>query len=267
MPHARHPGHGPLVALIAGIVLVTTGCASLSADRGPGAGLRRTADADGLPPLLEVTLTQVSLDDADPEDYDPWERFNEAMFTFNYNLDRYAIKPAAKVYGAIIPEPFQIVIANGFDNLRSIPRVVNSLLQAKWGGAGREASRFLINSTAGIGGLFDPAKDYWGIEKSEEDFGQTLAVWGLQSGPYLVLPLLPPMTVRDGVGRGVDGVMNPLTWVLPFIWTRLGMQLGDTVNDRALNVELFEGFEEGTLDLYSAVRDAYLRRRELMIRR
>lgn len=264
--HHAPSGPGRLVALLVGLLLAAAGCASLP----PGGGVAaagRAIEADGGSPPLEVTRAQVSLDDADPEDYDPWEGFNEKIFAFNYNLDRYAIRPAAKVYGAIIPEPFQIVIANGFDNLRAIPRVVNSLLQAKWGAAGRETSRFLINSTAGIGGLFDPAKDYWGIEKSEEDFGQTLAVWGIQPGPYLILPLMPPMTVRDGVGRGVDGVINPLTWALPFIWTRLGMQLGDTVNDRALNIELFEGFEEGTLDLYSAVRDAYLRRRELMIQR
>src|SRR5205823_8102169 len=107
----------------------------------------------------------------------------------------------AKVYNVIIPEPFQVLIANGFDNIGFVPRMVNSLLQGKWGGAGREISRFLINSTAGIGGLFDPAKDYWGIHKSREDFGQTLGVWGAGAGPYLVMPLMEPLTVRDGIGK------------------------------------------------------------------
>src|SRR3972149_6594468 len=108
-----------------------------------------------------------------------------------------------------MPEPFQVVIANGFDNIRFVPRFVNSLLQGKWGGAGRGLPRFLINSTLGIGGLFDAAK-YWGIEKSREDFGQTLAVWGAGSGPYLILPFMEPLTVRDGIGEGGEGAMGPL---------------------------------------------------------
>ena len=199
------------------------------------------------------------------EEYDPWEPFNENMFEFNRKLDRYVLKPVAKGYNVVMPEPFQVVIANGFDNIRFVPRLVNSLLQAKWGGAGRELSRFLINSTLGIGGLFDAAK-YWGIEKSREDFGQTLAVWGSGPGPYLILPFLEPMTVRDGIGKAVDGALDPLAYVLPFIWDRLGMKVGDTVNDRSLNLELFQGFEESVIDMYSAVRHGYLRRREQLIK-
>ena len=198
------------------------------------------------------------------EAYDPWEPFNEKMFEFNYKLDRYVMKPVAKVYNVIMPEPFQVLIANGFDNISFVPRTINSLLQGKWGGAGRELSRFLINSTAGIGGLFDAAK-YWGIEKSREDFGQTLGVWGVGPGPYLIVPFMEPLTVRDGIGKGVDSFMNPLSYFVPLIWAGLGMKVGEIVNDRALNLELFQGFEESVLDLYSAVRNGYLRRREQMI--
>jgi phospholipid-binding lipoprotein MlaA len=207
-------------------------------------------------------------DDADAvdEEYDPWEPFNETMFELNRKLDRYIFKPVAIAYSKVIPPPAQTLIANGFDNIAFVPRLVNSLLQGKVRGAGREVSRFILNSTAGMGGLFDPAKDYWGIEKSNEDFGQTLGVWGSPAGPYLVLPLLPPLTIRDGIGRGVDGFMNPLAYVVPFIPTRLSMTIGEMVNDRALNLELYEGFEESVLDLYSAVRNAYLRRREQQIR-
>jgi phospholipid-binding lipoprotein MlaA len=204
--------------------------------------------------------------DAEREEYDPWEPFNEKMFEFNRRLDQYVLKPIAKVYGKIIPEPIQILINNGFDNIHFVPRLVNSLLQGKWGGAGREIARFLLNSTAGIGGLFDPAKDYWGIEKSREDFGQTLGTWGAPPGPYLVLPFLPPMTVRDGIGTAVDNAMDPLSYYLPFVWDRIGMKLGDIINERALNIDLYEGFQESVLDLYTAVRNAYLRRREQMIR-
>jgi phospholipid-binding lipoprotein MlaA len=219
-------------------------------------------------PDVSSALVQQSTDltDADAEEYDPWESFNEKMFTLNRNLDRYFLKPIAFVYNHIMPEPFQVMIANGFDNIKFVPRVINNLLQAKWGGAGREVGRFLINSTFGIGGLFDPAKDYWGIPKSSEDFGQTLGVWGSGPGPYLILPFMEPMTVRDGVGKLVDSFLDPLSYFIPFIWDRLGMKAGDIVNDRALNYDLFQGFEESVIDLYSAVRHGYLQRRERLIR-
>jgi phospholipid-binding lipoprotein MlaA len=206
------------------------------------------------------------LTDADAEEYDPWESFNEKMFTLNRNLDRYFLKPIAFVYNHIMPEPWQVMIANGFDNIKFVPRMINNLLQAKWGGAGRELGRFLINSTFGIGGLFDPAKDYWGISKSSEDFGQTLGVWGSGPGPYLILPFMEPMTVRDGVGKLVDSFLDPLSYFIPFIWDRLGMKVGDVINDRALNYDLFQGFEESVIDMYSAVRHGYLQRRERLIR-
>jgi phospholipid-binding lipoprotein MlaA len=207
-------------------------------------------------------LAQIGSDaDTLEEDFDPWETFNEKMFTFNRNLDRYVLKPVARGYRFVMPEPWQVLISNGFSNINFVPRFVNSLLQAKWGGAGRELSRFLINSTAGIGGLFDPARDYWGIEKSREDFGQTLCTWGSGSGPYIILPFLEPLTVRDGIGKAVDGAMDPLSYVLPFFWDRIGMKVGDIVNDRALNYDLFQGFEESVIDMYSAVRHAYLQRR------
>ena len=204
--------------------------------------------------------------DAFDEEYDPWEPFNENMFAFNRGVDRWVLKPVARGYMFIMPEPWQVMVSNGFDNINVVPRVINSLLQAKWGGAGRELARFLINSTAGIGGLFDPAKDFWGIQKSREDFGQTLGVWGSGPGPYLVLPFMEPLTVRDGIGKAVDGLMDPLSYLLPFIWARLGMKVGDIVNERALNYDLFQGFEESVIDMYSAVRHGYLQRRQQLIK-
>jgi len=205
-------------------------------------------------------------DPAEIEEYDPWEPFNEKMFEFNRGLDRFVIKPVAKAYDFVMPDELKQMISRGFDNIRVVPRVVNSLLQGKWGGAGREVGRFLINSVVGIGGLWDMARQEWGIEKSDEDFGQTLGVWGAGPGPYLVLPFLPPLTARDGIGVAVDGFMDPLTYILPFIWERLAMRIGDTINERALNLELFQGFEETTLDLYTAVRNGYLQRRQQQIR-
>ncbi len=200
------------------------------------------------------------------EEYDPWESFNETMFRFNLNVDKYVLKPIAKGYNFIMPDELQRMIDRGFNNITFVPRFINNLLQGKWAGAGRELSRFLINSTVGIGGLWDMARQEWGIEPSREDFGQTLGVWGVGPGPFLVLPFMAPMTVRDGVGIGVDSAMDPLTYVIPFIWERLVMRVVSMINDRSLNLELFEGVQETTVDLYTAVRNAYLQRRAQQIR-
>jgi phospholipid-binding lipoprotein MlaA len=200
------------------------------------------------------------------EEYDPWEPFNEKMFTFNYNADKYVLKPVAKGYNFVMPDRLQQMIDSGFDNLNVVQRVVNNMLQWRPKGAGAELGRFLINSTLGIGGLFDIAKQEFGLQKTGADFGQTLGIWGVQPGPFLILPFMPPLTVRDGIGTAVDGAMDPLSYVLPFIWTRLGMKIGSTINDRSLNLDLFQGFEETTVDLYSAVRNGYLQRRENLIK-
>jgi phospholipid-binding lipoprotein MlaA len=199
------------------------------------------------------------------EEYDPWEPFNERMFEINRRLDRYVLKPVAQGYNTVVPDQVQVMISNGFDNISFVPRMMNSLFQGKFDGAAREFGRFLFNSTIGIGGLFDVAK-MEGIEKSREDFGQTLGFYGAGPGPYLILPLLPPLTVRDGIGMGVDGLMDPLSYFVPFFWTRLGMKAGETINDRSLNLELFQGFEESVIDMYSAVRHGYLKRREKLIK-
>ncbi len=218
-----------------------------------------------------MTVAQTTPESGPPlepplEEYDPWESFNEKMFRFNYNFDKYLLKPVAKGYNFIVPDEVQRMIDRGFLNITFVPRFVNSLLQAKWAGAGRELARFLINSTVGIGGLWDMAKQEWGIEPSREDFGQTLGVWGVGPGPFLVLPFLPPMTVRDGIGIGVDSAMDPLGYIVGFIPTRLIMKAVNIINDRSLNLEAFEGVEETTVDLYTAVRNAYLQRRERQVR-
>jgi phospholipid-binding lipoprotein MlaA len=204
--------------------------------------------------------------DTQVEEYDPWERYNEKVFTFNYNFDKYLLKPVAKGYNFVMPDLFQQMIGNGFDNINVVPKLANNVMQWNWNGFATELGRFLINSTLGIGGLFDIAKQEFGLQKTQVDFGQTLGKWGLKPGPYLILPFLPPLTVRDGVGYGVDIAMDPLTYVLPFIWDRFGMRVGNIVNDRSLNLELFQGIEETTVDLYSSVRNGYLQRRENLIR-
>jgi phospholipid-binding lipoprotein MlaA len=220
----------------------------------------------GAQPLEEVVVkdTKLKLDDSDLEDYDPWEPFNEKMFNFNYKLDRYVIKPVAKVYNEIVLDGEKLAIHNALDNVAMPKRFVNSLLQGKFRGAGREIGRFVINSSLGVGGLADVAKYQFNLEKSDEDTGQTFGWYRVGPGPYLVLPFLSPLTVRDGIGYALDIAMDPLTYVLP-IAGAVGRKTEDVINERALNLDKFESVEEATVDLYSAVRNAYLNRRKQQI--
>ena len=202
----------------------------------------------------------------DDFDQDPWEGFNEKMFTFNREvLDRYLLKPAATAWDFLLPDLVQKSVQNFFDNLAVVRRVVNNALQGKATGAATELARFSINSTIGVGGLFDMAKVSFGIEQSDEDTGQTLGVWGAGPGPYLVLPFLPPLTVRDGIGYALDAAMTPYIYFAPWYAT-LGGSGTNIINERSLNLDRFERVAETTVDLYSAVRNAYLQRRAAAIR-
>ncbi|HEX2262004.1 MAG TPA: VacJ family lipoprotein [Candidatus Binatia bacterium] len=199
-------------------------------------------------------------------EWDPWEPFNEKMFWFNREvLDRFVLKPAATAWDFILPTPVQKGIHNVFDNLAVVRRVVNNALQLKFTGAAKEAARFTINSTIGVAGFFDIAKEGFGIEQSNQDMGLTLGVWGIGPGPFLILPFLPPLTVRDGIGFAVDTAMTPYIYFVPWYAT-LGATATNMVNERSLNLDSFERVAESTVDLYGAVRNAYLQRRAAQIR-
>ena len=213
------------------------------------------------------------------DEYDPWEPVNTKVFEFNRQVDRWVLKPAAKGYNFVVPNPVQVGISNFFFHLRFPPRLFNNLFQGKFKGAGIEVGRFLVNSTLGFAGFLDVAKDM-DLNTPEEDAGQTLGFYGVKPGPYLVLPLLQPFTVRDFAGYVVDIFLNPINWlVAPIIEVRnvpsviahknrttttfvqTGGRVFEIVNDRSLNLEKFQGVEEATLDLYTAVRNAYLQKR------
>ncbi len=205
-----------------------------------------------------------------PSEEDPWESFNEKMFTFNRQVDRYFLKPIARGYDFVLPNLVQVGIKNAIDNVDMIRRLVNNLLQLKMGGAGRELARFTINTTVGVAGLVDVAKLGLDIEQSDEDTGQTFGVWGMGPGPYLVLPFLSVMTVRDGVGSIFDRALNPLTYVSIFVDGAEPVSAGvftlNAINERSLNLDTFEQIEETVIDLYSAVRNGYLQSREAAIK-
>jgi phospholipid-binding lipoprotein MlaA len=218
------------------------------------------------------------------EEYDPWEPLNTKFFEFNRQLDRWVLKPVAKGYNFIAPNVVQVGVSNFFYNIRVTPRFMNNLFQGKFKGAGIEAGRFLINTTAGVGGFFDVAQHFH-LTTPEEDTGQTLGFYGVKPGPYIMVPLLGPYTARDLVGYVGDIALNPVYWLMfPIIeidaipsvvphanrttsslilLTARGTEI---VNDRSLNLEKFQGVEESTLDLYAAVRNAYLQKRAKAIR-
>lgn len=184
---------------------------------------------------------------------DPWESFNRKVFAFNDVLDRYALKPVAQGYDYITPDPVQQGVSNFFDNLGEIPTTFNSLLQGKWANAGLSSTRFLMNSTFGLAGLLDPAT-HAGFRVDEEDFGQTLATWGVPEGPYLVLPFYGPSTVRTAAGLPVDFYTYPLTYVEDDTvrYALRGLQVLDARSQLLAQEELLRG------DRYSFIRDAWL---------
>lgn len=266
------------------LILLLVGCTALARistpSTGPAAfmaesssssardvGPARLAEADRIvaaierPPLSAERELEESFEEI--AEYDPWEAFNEKTFWFNRQVDRFFLKPVATVWNAVLPNAAQRSLANALDNVGMPRRLVNNVLQVKGGGAGRELARFFINTTMGIGGFFDVATDL-GIEKSDEDTGQTLGVYGVGPGPYLIFPFLPPLTVRDGIGFAIDGALDPLGYFIPFS-ASVGQQGGKIINDRSLNLELFASVEESVIDLYSAVRNAYLQRRQKAI--
>jgi phospholipid-binding lipoprotein MlaA len=203
---------------------------------------------------------------ADDFENDPLESFNEKMFWFNREvLDRYILKPVATAWDFVLPDPVQKGIHNAIDNLAVVRRVVNNALQLKFMNSAKEVARFGINSTIGLAGLFDLAKDGFGIEQSDEDMGQTFGVWGMGPGPYLVLPFLPPLTIRDGIGFVIDTAMTPYIYFVPW-YASIGGTAVNVVNERSLNLDRYERVVESTVDLYGAVRNAYLQRRAAAIR-
>lgn len=244
--------------------------------------LALTAQQDTAPDELLDPFARA--DEAAGEEYDPWESFNSNIFEFNRQVDRFVLKPAAKGYNFLLPDWVQIGISNIYYNLRFPPRLLNNMFQGKFKGAGIEVGRFLVNSTLGGAGLIDVAKDM-GLETPEEDMGQTFGHYGMKPGPYLVLPLLPPFTVRDFTGYVGDVFLNPINWlVAPLIEVKnvpsiiahknrtttsviqFGARVEEIVNERSRNLEKYQGVEEATLDLYTAVRNAYLQKRAKAVR-
>jgi len=190
---------------------------------------------------------------------DPIESVNRKIFWFNDKLDVYVLEPVAKGWHWVIPDRVETSVTNFFYNLRFPIHTLNDLLQGKFKDAGIDVGRFLVNTTVGVAGFFDPATG-WGLPLHWEDFGQTLGWWGVGPGPYLVLPLLGPSDLRDGGGLIVDSAAS----VTPFFvdtYILLGARAVEIVNTRALYLEEVRKAKESAFDYYVFVRNAYLQRR------
>ena len=214
--------------------------------------------------ILTTVLTIILASSAFAEDTqtnDSLESLNRKAFVFNETLDNALLRPVAKTYTAIVPDPLERGILNVFSNFNEITNVVNGLLQAKFSEAGRDSARFVINTTIGVGGLFDVAQRA-GLEKSEgEDFGQTLAVWGVAEGPYLMLPFVGPSTLRDAPSKFVDNFANPVGYH-DNVSVRNSARALDLL---AVRADLLSLDDVISGDRYLFVRDVYLQRREYLV--
>ena len=191
---------------------------------------------------------------------DPLEPMNRAIFGFNEDLDDWVLKPVAKTWDFVAPTPVERAIDNFYRNLLFPVRFVNLLLQGELDPAALSLSRFCVNTTLGIGGIFDAAS-FLDLEPQSADFGQTLGKWGVPPGPYLILPLWGPSNPRDSVGLLVDGYLGVTTFFIdwPIL---LGSVVAETINRRALLLGQVEDIKEASFDLYVSARDAYEQQRK-----
>lgn len=195
---------------------------------------------------------------------DPLEPLNRGVYQFNEALDKVVIKPVAKGYKAVMPPPLRNGVTNVFSNFRDVTTAINDLLQGKISAAASDVGRIAVNSTVGILGVFDVATRL-GLQKHSEDFGQTLGVWGVGDGPYLVLPLLGPSNFRDTVGWAGDYFTDPEFYLFshsPETWMVFGTRV---INVRANLLQTEQIFDTAAMDKYAFLRDAYLQRRRSMI--
>ena len=207
--------------------------------------------------LGALVVTGCETIDATPND--PFEDMNRVIFGFNNELDNAVFEPVAEAYTEHVPDTIRTAILNSLRHLKSPVIFANSVLQGDVNGAGKTLSRFVTNTILGFGGMADTAARS-GAPFRDEDFGQTLAVWGVEDGPYLVIPVLGPMHMRDGVGKLADSQISPLGQIenTAFEWTHRGL---DAVDTRAGLLETLDDLERTSLDYYAAIRSLYRQKR------
>jgi len=207
------------------------------------------------------------------EVYDPLSGYNRFMTNVNDKIYIYALKPVASVYRDSVHGDIRISVANAFDNLYFPMRFVNNLLQCKFYNAYEESKRFVINTTLGILGFFDPARKYFDIQKHNEDFGQTLGFYGVGSGFHIVLPILGPSNLRDAISLYPDSLLNPIDytqrdyWTLTDTWAEYAtVKTAEKVNYASIHMHEYDKMKEDAVDLYPYLRDVYEQYREKQIK-
>jgi len=199
-----------------------------------------------------------------PNSHDPLEPMNRKVYAFNKTVDKIVVKPVARAYTAFVPSLVRTGVRNFYTNLGVLNTAFNDLLQGKVSNVPSDVARFTTNLILGVGGVFDVASEI-GIPYHQEDFGQTLGHWGFGSGPYLVLPLLGPSSVRDGLGKPADYFMDPITHINDDT-TRLALTGLELIDIRSRFLESEDMLSDAAIDEYSFVRDSWLQRREFQVR-
>tara|TARA_A100001234_G_scaffold112336_1_gene98725 strand:+ start:1603 stop:2313 length:711 start_codon:yes stop_codon:yes gene_type:complete len=212
--------------------------------------------------LFLLLLVLIIVPSTYASDDDPLEPMNRAIFEFNEIVDDNVLKPIAKGYKYVTPDPVEVGISNFFSNLGEIGTITNDLLQLKFAQAGRDTMRFFLNSTLGIFGIFDVATPL-GLSKNKEDFGQTLGFWGVPDGPYLVLPFLGPSSFRDGPSMIVDYELSPVEQL--HHEERQVLQTLDIVDTRARLLRATKILDTAAKDKYIFIRESYLQKRESQV--
>lgn len=270
MTATRRP---PLSTLILLSALLLGGCAmqpqrsgadaarvdSSTAAAADGAAAAGVAPSDAAPPAAAAAYVQQAA--PSPDSLDPWQPFNRRMHKVNSVLDRILLRPVAKVYARVTPNPVRKGVSNFFDNLQQPVTTLNLGLQGRPKQAAQSAGRFLLNITLGLVGIFDPATEA-GLPHYHKDFGQTFAAWGWQTSRYLVLPVFGPGTIRDAVGKGVATTVSPVSWLAEQEGAEFSVLYG--IDARAAVLPL-EAFMADAPDEYLLIRDAFLQRRRCQI--
>jgi phospholipid-binding lipoprotein MlaA len=245
---------------ILGIVVFLSPAVAVRADQPAPAVPAGPSDSSSRTDSEPDPLFDDDFDDDEAAHGDPLEETNRDVLVGNGFIDKYLFDPVTLVYGKVVPGPLKKGIRNVFSNFDSPKIVVNDLLQLEWKDAGVATTRVVLNSTLGIGGLFDVAARA-GFAKHKSDFGQTLAMAGTPSGPYLVLPLFGPSNVRDAFGGAVDVGMSPMTYILgPAVFISYGGGMG--LVKREENIQALNALESSSIDFYSTLRSAYQQHRE-----
>ncbi|MGD8786206.1 MAG: VacJ family lipoprotein [Phycisphaerales bacterium] len=249
-----------LYIIVLALAVMSAGCATSQRTPSDNHTLTNGMSSDDEFDLLEEEFAEQAV-----EIPDPLEPINRLMFGINDILYFWVAKPCSNVCKAVVPKPARIGIRNFFHNISTPARYVNCLLQGKGDSADIELRRFLVNSTVGVLGFGDPAKDRYGLEPVEEDLGQTLAVHGMGDGFYIVWPIFGPSTLRDSIGMAGDSFLNPVRYVEPWE-TSAYISGARVVNEGSFHIGEYEDFKAASLEPYIAMRQGYIQYRNKKIK-